>query len=212
MKQTNHSDLSDGSDLGEIKFATEAGIAKPAHLPDLADLALPQNFPGLTETFTENVLVPVSKPNKQLWISPYADREKWMPVAIIEDATDKTSYILTGEMARQLETGEWSPKILVPYITRQGTVSLWPIRLPDSEGKLDTWNRSALSIATANGNQWIRVTSSKEAKGYQTTKPVAAFPPPEWPDDLVSIYQKALAPLIIRNMDHPLIKRLRGEV
>ena len=47
----------------------------------------------------------------------------------------------------------------------QGEIYLWPIRLPDADGKLDDWNQSALDYARQTGI-WQRVAANMHIGEY----------------------------------------------
>lgn len=179
---------------------------------DLDAISLPQNFAGLAEVTSEAVAIPIRKPGKQIWFSPHPDQKVWKAFLILKDETDRDiSYVISPALKDTLD-GEWVLKILVPCITRQGSVFLWPIRLPDASGRLDSWNKSALEIATSNAVQWIRIKSNREAGAYDVVKTISPFDPPTWPDDIDAIYKKAIAPALVSDIGHPLLKRLRGEI
>ncbi len=189
-------------------------LQPPNEVPafDLDAISLPQNFAGLAEVTSNAVAIPIHKPVKQIWFSPHAHQKAWKAFLIFRDETDHDkNYVIAPSLKDSLE-GEWTAKILVPCITRQGSVFFWPVKLPDVAGKLDPWNRSALEIATSNGGQWIRLKSNPETSAYEVVKPVSPLPPPEWPTDLNVIYQKAVAAVLINNLNHPLAKRLRGDI
>ncbi|MCP5428627.1 MAG: hypothetical protein H6966_10220 [Chromatiaceae bacterium] len=177
---------------------------------DLASLALPQNFAELLAVNTEVTSVPVRKPGKQMWFAPHLDKKTWMNMAILKDETDGENYILAPNV-RSSVPDDWSAKVLVPCITKQGTLMLWPIRLPGSDGKLDSWNQSALQIAMNYGGRWIRVSSNRESGAYEAVTPITEYEPPVWPDDMPGLFQKALNGVVIDSIDHPILKRLRGE-
>jgi len=178
---------------------------------DLASLALPQNFADLAMVKTESIRIPLSKPGRQMWFSPHPDQKLWMTVAILKDETDSENYVLT-ENVRNLVQNDWMAKTLVPCITKQGTLMLWPIRMPGADGKLDSWNQSAMQIAMNYGDRWIRVGSNRESGSYEATTPVAEFDVPKWPEDMTEVFRKALKSAMIDSLDHPILKRLRGEI
>ena len=196
-----------------VELAQELEIAGTTDEIDLALIALPQDFSELVELKTETVAVPLHRPGKQTWFAPHPDAKQWITVAIIEDEGDhKANYVLDPAIAATLPQGEWAKKVLVPCMTRQGAMFLWPIRRAPPDKKLDPWNQSALVITTSCGDQWIRVSANQEVHAYEAIKPISPLPPPIWPGDLKAIYQKAFAGIVIRNLDHPLLKQLRGEV
>lgn len=193
---------------------SQPGFVIPQAVPDvnLEDIALPQDFSLFGAVNTQDPAPRVGKPSKQAFFSPHPDQLLWQRVAVVEDESDgKAPYVLTREMTTRVPEGDWTAKILVPCITRNGTIFLWSIRCPDPDGKIDSWNQSALSIALSMGNSWLRIAANREAQGYRMCEPVTSFPPPEWPGNMKEIIQKALKSIVIDKLDHPLLKRLRGE-
>ena len=57
-------------------------------------------------------------------------------------------YIVTAAMtgALQEESGSYS---LRPYVNRSGVLRLWPIKLPDADGRVNEWHRTAAIAAAA---------------------------------------------------------------
>ena len=60
--------------------------------------------------------------------------------------------------------------------------------------------------------RWIRVTANMHLGAYEITEATAKMPDPEWPaytfHDLLKI---GFRDRIISSLDHPVLKRLRGE-
>ena len=105
------------------------------------------------------------------------------------------------------------PKILHLTVSRQGTSFAWPIRLPGADGRLDSWNESAHAAARMAVSQWIRLESNREAGAYDVVVPVAPLPDPVWPtESFESLLDLAFRGRRIDTMDHPFLRKLRGEV
>jgi hypothetical protein len=102
---------------------------------------------------------------------------------------------------------------LFTAINRQGVLFLWPIRLPGADGKLDTWSQSALEAANMAKAGWIRVSANLSLGGYDIFPASAELVSPDWPDtpfrDLLSI---AFKDRFISDWNHPILRKLRGEV
>ena len=90
------------------------------------------------------------------------------------------------------------------------TVMFWPVRLPGQDGKIDTWNESALEIVRSHAGRWLRVQSNRESGSYDVIEPVSDFPAPEWPADPQAILKIAFRNRIITSADHPVVRQLRG--
>lgn len=173
-------------------------------------LALPQNFAGLGAVKKETLVVPIKKPNKQQWICPHRDHSARIEVAAIELKDEGEFYIVDPSLHRELSR-ECIAVVLVPYQTKQGAIAYWPIRLPDPDGKHNSWHASALEIANSYGDKWIRVSSNKEINGYDVITPIAVIPPPIWPSDMDALLARASKGQVIDSVDHCIVKKLRGE-
>ena len=104
------------------------------------------------------------------------------------------------------------PKMLFTAVNRQGTTFLWPVRLP-TEGRRDEWNRSALEAANMAMKRWVRVVANLQLGAYDVYTAEATLDDPEWPDvDFNTLMSIAFKDCFIRALDHPALRRLRGEV
>jgi hypothetical protein len=98
-------------------------------------------------------------------------------------------------------------------ITRTGAVFLWPVRLPGADGKVDEWSRTALESADMAVKGWVRVTANMALGAYEVWQATGTVPPPEWPDlPLKEILRIAFKGRLIDTLDHPVLRKLRGEV
>jgi hypothetical protein len=178
---------------------------------DLGNLRLSQSF---TEIGVKKLLttVPVRKPGPQDWVRVHSSPEFKADFPVIELKTEREEYVVTAGVAPVL-VGEYVPKTLLTAITRQGTVFLWPIRLPSSDGKDLDWWRSARDAAARARDKWVRIRPNMEAGAYDLYLAEADLPEPEWPEltfqELVKI---AFRDHLVDRIDHPVIKRLRGQV
>jgi hypothetical protein len=102
---------------------------------------------------------------------------------------------------------------LFTAVNRQGVVFLWPVRLPDPEGKQMEWWRSMREAAELAMKQWVRVKANMSLGAYEMFLAESTMSEPEWPNvtfqDLIKL---AFRDRLITVLDHPVIKRLRGLV
>jgi hypothetical protein len=104
-------------------------------------------------------------------------------------------------------------KVLCVAITRQDVISLWPIRLPGPDGRHDPWNASALMAAEEAMKKWVRVTANMWLGAYDVFTADANLPDPSWPDiDFEGLLKIAFKDRFIKDLDHPVIRRLRGKL
>jgi len=177
---------------------------------DLSRLRLSQDFEKDAGVKKALLTVPVHKPGPQVYFRIHAHEDYRMRVALIELKEDRDTYIVAGNLQGTL-AGEAVAKMLYTAISRQGDVFLWPIRLPDRNGRLDEWSRSATKAAVIAQDEWIRLVSNLNLGAYEPWMPYERFPEPVWPDvPFERLLQIAFQGRIIDTEDHPVIRRLRG--
>ncbi len=158
------------------------------------------------------VSVPVRKPSRQEFIRTHPAPDMSLEAAILEFKQDRQNFIVAPELAPYLP-GEAVAKLLVPTLSNHGALFLWPIRLPDEQGRLDEWNSVALEACARAKTKWIRVMANMGAGTYDVLEAKALFPDPDWPNHtLQQLLEIAFKGRVIDTMDHPVLRRLRGEI
>jgi hypothetical protein len=156
--------------------------------------------------------VPVRKPGKEVWFRTHPDQDFRLATPVIELKDQKETYLVARPLWEEL-MGEptFVKKLLIPAITRQGDLFLWPIRLPSSDGSLDDWNQSALEAAREASTRWTRLVSNMSLGAYVVIVGPDPQKEPTWPDkSLEEIVMIAFKNRIIETLDHPVIRQLRG--
>jgi hypothetical protein len=125
-------------------------------------------------------VVPVRKPNRQSFVRVHSDPLYRLDVALLELKEEREIYLVEPQLLPELP-GEAAPYTLFTTITRQGDLSLWPVRLPDASGRSNSWSMSALEAAKQAIEQWIRVVANLAIGGYEVYVATGNFPEPEWP-------------------------------
>ena len=180
--------------------------------PDLSKLRLSQEF--LETAGAKKILttVWVRKPNKQDFVRVHPApefREAFAVIALKDDREER--YLLMPDIAAALPT-EIVTEMFHTTINRQRVVSLWPVRLPASDGRINEWHRSAQEAAERAMSRWIRVVPNMSLGANEIFEAEGKIPEPEWPEytfhDLLRI---GFRDRIINSLDHPVLKRLRGE-
>ena len=180
---------------------------------DLDSLRLKQDF---SETLgIQRVLsrVPVCKPNKTNFIRVHPGEDYRMDVGIVEMKEERETFLVMPAMMSEPGIYELVvPARLVTYITRQGVVALWPLKL-EKDGKLNPWHESALEAARLAEKQWVSVRADMSLGAYQIFLATAELPEPEWPEHTFSeLVRLGFKGLIVDTPDHPLIQQLTGAV
>ena len=178
---------------------------------DPANLRLSQNFGASAGVKKLTTTIPVRKPGKQDYVRVHPDPAYHIETAVLEFKEERETFLVAPELWDELP-GELTPKALFTTISRQKVVSLWPIRLPGEDGRIDEWNESAMDAATLAQKQWVRVSANMSLGAYDVYEAGGEIPEPEWPElDLGQILEIAFKGRFIKDSDHPALKRLRGE-
>lgn len=157
----------------------------------------------------------VGKPSKESFFRVHPSPDYQMTIGAIVLKEDKgTTYIVAPELASEL-VGESTYKFLIirTAITRQGQVFLWTLRIPNTDGRTDLWAESELEIAKRAEENWVRMQANMVDGMYNCYEAAITLPEPQWPDEpFNTLVEKAFKGRIIDSLDHPVLKRLRGEI
>jgi hypothetical protein len=179
---------------------------------NLDQLRLSQNFTSLVGVKKALLTVPVRKPGRQDFIRVHSDPAFRLETAVLQFKEEGETFVVAPEVRHEL-SNELVFVVLFTAITRQGVVFLWPIRLPALDGRHDPWNRSALEIAPVAMTRWVRVASNRNLGAYEIYEAIAALSEPEWPtESFEHILQVAFKDHYIDSVEHPAVRRLRGEI
>jgi hypothetical protein len=180
---------------------------------DPSSLRLDQSFAadtvGVKKLLTT---VPVRKPLRQEFVRVRRESDFRLPAAIIEVKEDREVYLVTPKVVPAIP-GEYVPVTLFTSISRQGTLFVWPVKLPNSQGRHNEWHRSAAEGAERAMKKWVRVTASMSLGAYEIFEASGALPEPTWPEyTFGEILKIAFRDRLVDDADHPLIQRLQGAV
>jgi hypothetical protein len=178
---------------------------------DLENLRLDQSFVSTGGVKKLLTTVPVRKPHRQELVRVHPDEAYRFQGAIIELRDDREVYLVTNPVASQLP-GETTPVILFTAMTRQGVVLLWPVKLPGQDGKVNEWHRSAREAAERAMSGWLFIRADMALGAYAMHVATATIPDPVWPtESLKGLLKIGFRDRLIDTVDHPVLKRLRGE-
>jgi hypothetical protein len=203
----------------ELKPAKEAeadplieAISTPA-MPDpfdLKNLRLDQSFvesAGVKKLLTT---IPVRRPNPQDFIRAHPSSDYRAAFAMIEFKEEREVYLLPPHIALELP-GEFVMAMMHTIINRQGVLSIWPVRLPASDGRINEWHRSAAEAAELAIARWIRVKANMALGAYEIFEAASTIADPKWPGlTFQEIIRIAFRDRLVDRLDHAVIKRLRG--
>jgi hypothetical protein len=154
--------------------------------------------------------VPVRKPNRHEFFRTRPEPEFWFDTGVFEDREERETFFVTPRM-REALVGEIKPVLLVPTITRQGVLILWPLKLPTEGQRHSGWTETAREAAELAKTKWVRLVADMGLGGYRIYQAQGELSEPEWPDKpLPEILQIAFRDRIVDSENHPVVRRLRG--
>jgi hypothetical protein len=223
-----HSTVDNGQaeDPGDFNPAEFEAATPPAHPAtdnaagaaldpfDPATLRLSQDFGASVGVKKALLTVPVRKPDKSWFIRVHPGEDYRLQTAVIELKEDRETYLVAPALWPDLATeATFGPRALFTAVNRQGVLFLWQIRLPGPDGKLDEWSRTALEAAERATRGWVRVAANMALGAYDVFEASGQLTEPAWPEvPLRELLRVAFRERFIDSLDHPVLRKLRGEV
>lgn len=180
---------------------------------DLDRLRLSQDYASLTDVKPVLTTIAVRKPHKQEFIRVRPGEEWRFETGTFTDKEVRETYLIEPRLWSALP-GEVQPTVLLVTISRNSPVPfLWPCVLPGPDGRPNRWHESALEASRLAESEWLKVMSDLPAGCYVPHVASGNLPEPEWPDITLSeLLRLAFRDRFIRDIDHPVLKRMRGEI
>lgn len=197
-------------DLTQAPYPTDTSA--PGASLDLTSLRLPQNFGASAGVKKVITTVPVRKPGNQTFVRVHPGADWSMAALILQLKEDGECYFvmptLAGDLAQEVRA-----KQLYTYVGRDGNVALWPVNLPGDDGRLDQWSQSAHSAAEMAKTSWVRLVANRHVGAYDVYEAPNVSDEPVWPElTFREVLNLAFKDRLITSLDHPIVKRLRGEI
>jgi hypothetical protein len=166
---------------------------------------------GIRREFTQ---IRIGKPKKSSFFRSHADPAYRLPVNIIEyDSGMMKEEFLVMPTVTEALVEETKPKLLVLCVDKMGTPFLWlaPRQAEDGFQRTNLWNTSALEALRLSETKWVRM-SANMAEGAYTIHTSSSDSAPDWPDlQLNELIKLGFGEeRVIRDMNHPVVKRLLG--
>jgi hypothetical protein len=129
---------------------------------DLAALRLDTaNASAAVEILTH---VPVRKPNRHEFFRVHPDYV--LDTTVFTDQEERETYLVAPGMRAAL-VGEARPVILVPAISRQNALFIWPVALPGEDGRRNTWTETAQEAMRLAQEHWVRLAADMGLGAYR---------------------------------------------
>lgn len=193
--------------------------AKKITLPpdpfDPARLRLSGDFTAAAGVKKLLTSVPVRRPSKEWFVRCHPDAMYRLETCVIEMKEDSETYLIDPSLWPSL-SGEstFGPRLLVTAQNKQGVLFLWPVKMPRPDGRQDRWNQSALEAIGLASKTWVRFQANMSLGAYEVFQATGELADADWStvpsfSDLLRI---AFKDRFVTTADHPILRRLRGEV
>jgi hypothetical protein len=96
-------------------------------------------------------------------------------------------------------------------MNRQGVLSIWPVKLPNPDGRHNACQTSAAEAAELAMGRWIRIVPNMALGANEIFAATGSLQDPVWPSiAFEEILNIAFRDRSVTELSHPLVKRLHG--
>jgi len=198
-----------GSNLGLPFLCKEGGTVskKKSAKFDLKSLRVSQDLEPATKPAFG--YVHLGKPGKRTFFRTFRVPGRSERYWLVEDL-ERELYLATPKLALELGSDAY-PVCLVPYVTRDPTVGLWPVKAGQPGAKPNSWNESAFRAALVAKEKWTRLQSNQTLSCYEAKVAIGDFEEPIFPEDEYDeLIGRAFDGRIIETSGHHVIQKLLG--
>ncbi len=175
----------------------------------LESLRIPQDLEPATRP--DFGFIHLRKPAKRAFIRTFLVPARSETYSLVEDFEGEL-YMATPDLAVELGSDAY-PACLVPYVTRDSVIGLWPIKTGKPGAKPNSWNESAYQAALVAQEEWIRLQSNMTMSSYEARIAIGSFEEPLLPGDSYDeLLGRAFDERILTSTGHPVIQKLLGAV
>jgi hypothetical protein len=213
------------SDNGQIEAVSDFGpnrqspeeVQKVDAAPnpfDVDQLRLAQTDPAAIGVQELLVNVAYKKPPRDAFFRVHPSPEYSVTIGTLElSGRDEVYYVgpsLWGALSTEKTFGR---RLVHTCVTAQGEPFLWGCRMPGLDGKQPPWVTIPLEAAREAKTQWVRLFWDNDQRKHRILTAKNQRDEPQWPEKSLSdLLRLAFADMLILDMDHPVLKRLRGEL
>jgi hypothetical protein len=134
------------------------------------------------------------------------------PTNIYSDTTSFGTVYCVDNAVVPAFPGQVKRVTLFLCVTPQGEPFFWAVRSSDARGRIDDWASGDYEAAVLGREHWVRVYFLEGRASHKVEVAEDDLGDPNWPDlapeDLLRLAVKENR---VRDLDHPLVKRLKGK-
>jgi hypothetical protein len=191
--------------------------APPAPDPfDPASLRISQDLSaalGVREVLT----IPHRKPSPEWFFRVHPSPDYALQTYVVELREDDETYLVNSNLWPALHEdmkigATFGPRMIFTAVNRQGVTFLWLCKLPGPDGKIPDYVSVPLAAAAAR-TAWVKPFWDQSQKRHRFFQSDCYKNEPDWPDlPLRELLQRSFKDYFIDSTNHPVLRRLRGEV
>ena len=158
--------------------------------------------------------VPVKKPATSWFVRVHPDDAYRAFTNVIELKESNEIYLVSQSLWNNLGAAATflKPKALYTATNREGVVFLWPVNLPGDETHPHPCHATAREAALLATKNWVRMSWNPSANNYDVVAATAQLGDPTWPSEsFEELWRIAFKDRQIDSLDHPVLRKLRGE-
>jgi hypothetical protein len=167
---------------------------------NLADL-------GITD---ETADVPVTRPKADWWVRVHPGEEYRQTMGFIETKTDRELYLVDRDLWPRLKTEPlFHFRRLHLAVNTEGQHFIWPCRLPNSDGKIESWVEIPLRAVEHAKKTWTRFFWEATTRKNRIRTTDSDYAEVKWPNlSFAELLGIAFNGRIISDLEHPILCRL----
>jgi hypothetical protein len=201
---------------GNDASATKGNGARPAVTDptDLLSLAIDPATYLQSGAVTRVRQILAGRPGPQTFFRVHPSPDYRRAYKMVEIKEERENYIVMPAFESEIPE-EIVVKMIYTTIDRNGTIRLWPARLPhEDDRKSMLWYKSAHEAAAKGMERWIRMRACMADGAYETLIADSDIPEPDWKGlpSFGDLLIRAFGNRVIDKIDHPAIKHLRGKL
>ncbi|GAH61280.1 unnamed protein product, partial [marine sediment metagenome] len=153
--------------------------------------------------------IPCKKPDKRRFFRVHP--EMYTFLYLTEWVEDGENYLVSPDMVPVVGENAHQFKVYLGMYHPTHTLFLFPVRQPDPKGRSwPAWDGQETACQTAM-TKWVRMEWVQDASSYELINASGEIEDPPWPDKtLDEILAIAFSGNVITDIDHPVIKSLKG--
>ena len=173
---------------------------------DMADLQLPPRH-ALQPRISS---LAIRVPGKHEFFRVHPDEDFTACFSLLEDKGYRNNiYVVHPNLVEQVGQDAFEAQLHLA-VNRDGEYFILYCKFPSRPD--EPYATTRLEVVEESKQSWVRMMSKDDGDGYQALKAGAALSDPIWPDKPFMELLENIGDRVIDDSDHPLLKRLRGDL